>query len=181
MIVCDSSGRFTELDKKIAKRFPKFYTYIARNGDGELYLYPEKPVHKMHGWYPMWADGGREYRVPLCDCFHGITCDDDEPVLIRSIYEDPVLDDVERRYLGNFLRPFRKRVEYVFKKRQYDGQEQIVVKFKNNNNNNPKMSDGYFNNFMYFPLFDGGKMYKGMTVGTKYSLDMLGLFTEGDE
>ena len=36
----------------------------------------------------------------------------------KTIYkrEEPILDDKEKEYLGNVIRPFRDRVEYIVKK-----------------------------------------------------------------
>lgn len=75
------------------------------------------------------------------------------------------LDKAERRYLRNFIRPFRDNVEY-FSKCQ-DGsldEEYIVIKFKNMNDS-----------CILLPNFKKGTMYRGMKENVKYSVEVLGL------
>lgn len=83
---------------------------------------------------------------------------------VKVLYRD-ILDKTERRYLRNFIRPFRDKVEY-FSKCQ-DGsfdEEYIVIKLKNKNDN-----------CIILPNFKKGTMYKGMKEDAKYGVDVLGL------
>lgn len=83
---------------------------------------------------------------------------------VKVLYRD-ILDKTERRYLRNFIRPFRDNVEY-FSKCQ-DGsldEEYIAIKFKNMNDS-----------CILLPNFKKGVMYKGMKENVRYSVEVLGL------
>ena len=77
----------------------------------------------------------------------------------------PILDEVEKRYLSNVIKPFRSEVKYIVKcndnKSEYF--EDIRVVF-----------EGRYST-LYFPYFEKGTMYKGMETDKEYSLDDLGL------
>ena len=79
-----------------------------------------------------------------------------------EIIKKPILDDIERRYLSNVIKPFRDRIEYIIKNSAYSPIEWITIKYK----------DGGATNL---PLFEKGTMYKGMEVNKEYSLEDLGL------
>lgn len=82
------------------------------------------------------------------------------------IIKKPILDDIERRYLGNIIKPFRDRVVSIIKYDDYDRCEYIVIKYRNIN--------GYTGR-MYFPAFEKDTMYKGMKANKKYTLEELEL------
>ena len=79
-----------------------------------------------------------------------------------EIIDKPILDDIEKEYLSNVIKPFRDRVEYIIKNSAYSPIEWITIKYK----------DGGATNL---PLFEKGTMYQGMEVNKKYSLEDLGL------
>lgn len=83
-----------------------------------------------------------------------------------EIIKKPILDDIERRYLSNIIKPFRDRVVSIIKYDDYDRCEYIVIKYRNIN--------GYTGR-MYFPAFEKDTMYKGMKANKKYTLEELGL------
>lgn len=83
-----------------------------------------------------------------------------------EIIKKPILDDIERRYLSNIIKPFRDRVVSIIKYDDYDRCEYIVIKYRNIN--------GYTGR-MYFPNFEKDTMYKGMKANKKYTLEELGL------
>ena len=83
-----------------------------------------------------------------------------------EIIKKPILDDIERRYLSNIIKPFRDRVVSIVKYDDYDRCEYIVIKYRNIN--------GYTGR-MYFPNFEKDTMYKGMKANKKYTLEELGL------
>lgn len=79
----------------------------------------------------------------------------------------PILDDIEKRYLSNVIKPFRNQIESIVKY-SYGKYEAInMVNFKVDEN----MSFIVTN----FPYFKKGTMYKGMEVNKEYSLKDLGL------
>lgn len=88
--------------------------------------------------------------------------------------EQPILDDVEKRYLENVLIPFKNRVMCIEKSEEF-GYEYIYIRVSL-----PIHAHG--NTTCRFPYFDKGTMYKGMELYKKYNLEELGLFeSDGDE
>lgn len=84
-----------------------------------------------------------------------------------EIVKKPILDDAERQYLSNVIKPFRHKVVDIFKYISlYDVYEYIGITIRDIDKNVV---------YMYFPSFKKGTMYKGMETGKKYSLEELGL------
>lgn len=76
--------------------------------------------------------------------------------------EERILDDVERRYLKNVIRPFHNRIKTIVKKELVFGnKEYIRIIFKN---------IGYV---WDLPIFDKNTMYKNMKLDKEYSLEKL--------
>lgn len=76
-------------------------------------------------------------------------------------YSEPILDDVEKKYLSAVIKPFRSRVKYIRKCISHDEFEQrIQIVFYN----------GYFT---YLPYFKANTMYKGMETDKDYTLKEL--------
>lgn len=76
-------------------------------------------------------------------------------------YKLELLDKVEKKYLSEVIRPFRKEVIAIEKLETYTGEEYILILFKD---------DG-----MHFPSFKKGRMYKGMKLEKRYTPEELGL------
>ena len=76
-----------------------------------------------------------------------------------------VLDEKEKEYLSAVIKPFRDRVIDIVK-RDDDIYEYIVIVHRRINGEEE---------YIYFPFFKKGKMYKGMKTDRKYSLEELGL------
>ena len=76
-------------------------------------------------------------------------------------FKEPVLDEVERKYLSDVIKPFGHRVSYIVKRKNGSGYYIAII----------------VNNFdvMNLPYFTRNTMYKGMTVGRQYKLKELGL------
>lgn len=81
----------------------------------------------------------------------------------------PVLDDVEKRYLKNVIRPFKDKCEYVEKLQSCykEGWAYILI----------VLNDTYFE----LPRFEVNTMYKNMVLEKRYSLDELGIKYEKKE
>ena len=87
-----------------------------------------------------------------------------------------ILDDVEKEYLGNIIKPFRNRILYIAKSetvKTYDNPnpkiyECIYIMYKDST----KKKNPYY---MGFPHFEKGTMYKDMELDKKYTLEELGL------
>ena len=73
----------------------------------------------------------------------------------------PILDDVEKKYLSNVIKPFRDDVKCIIKY-SVDYVEWITICMKTCHD-------------MDFPIFGVGTMYKGMELDREYSLEDLEL------
>ena len=76
-------------------------------------------------------------------------------------YKEEILDYAEKKYLSEVIRPFRKEVIAIEKLETYTGEEYILILFKDD--------------CMHFPNFEKGRMYKGMKLEKRYTLEELGL------
>ena len=86
-----------------------------------------------------------------------------------EIYEEPILDEVERRYLRNVIRPFRDRVINI-KKLVYPTNVSACINIR-------IQGEVFKESFadMDLPLFKANTMYKGMKANKEYTLKELGL------
>lgn len=75
-----------------------------------------------------------------------------------------ILDNAEKRYLKNVIRPFKDRVISVIKENDF-GEDYIKIDLNNGDTAS-------------LPNFVKGTMYKGMKKEKKYTLKELGLFEE---
>lgn len=76
------------------------------------------------------------------------------------IQEKEILDEAEKKYLSNVIKPFRSKITNILKVSFYD-YEYIGLLFEND--------------YANLPNFKKGTMYKGMEPGKKYSLEELEL------
>ncbi len=88
------------------------------------------------------------------------------PTKYETIYkrEESILDDKEKEYLGNLIRPFRDKVKYIVKIRYSRINNTAYIFIKINN-------DDYIN----LPYFKENTMYKNMKINKEYTLEELGL------
>ena len=162
---------FTEVEKTIARNINKEYKWMARDRDGNLCIYEEKPRKEEDSWY----FGGYDYISYFNHLFSAIKWEDEEPTRISDIYNPPVLNDAEREYLKTVLKPFHENVAYVEKVHYYsmNGDAFFSPAFLF-----IKLHDGK----LEFPNFDSRKMYLGMEFNKKYKMDELGItYKEEDE
>lgn len=85
-------------------------------------------------------------------------------------YKEPVLDNVEKKYLGAVIKPFRNRIKYIYLATYVEDYYQIRIVLKSNifiNTNYVSIAN--------LPPFEKGTMYKGMVIDRHYSLKELGL------
>ena len=77
------------------------------------------------------------------------------------IVEKEILDEEEKEYLSNVIKPFRDKVEYIIK---FDSlpEEYISIWLPEHETTD-------------LPCFKRGTMYKGMEIEKKYTLEELGL------
>ena len=80
--------------------------------------------------------------------------------------EQPILDDIEKKYLGNIIKPFRNKIKYIRKiSSPTENFEYIRICYQDHN----------YTNVLNFPDFKVGVMYKGMEQDQLYTPKELGL------
>lgn len=77
-------------------------------------------------------------------------------------YKPEILDDAEKRYLKQVIRPFRDKIKTI-EKNKMDDTEYIFIRFEN-----------WLDNFT-LPNFKEKTMYKNMELNKKYTLEELDL------
>lgn len=84
----------------------------------------------------------------------------------------PILDDVEKEYLSNIIKPFRNKVIGITKYDYSTNGEYIHIKLKRTIS-----PVDYFIPLesIDLPIFKRGIMYKGMEINKEYTLEELGL------
>ena len=78
-----------------------------------------------------------------------------------------ILDDAEKRYLSNIIKPFRKHIITIRKIQNYKYEFIEIVIYSN--------VEGVSCEVISFPHFNKGKMYKGIEINKEYTLKELGL------
>lgn len=76
--------------------------------------------------------------------------------------EEPIIDDVERKYLSSVIKPFRNQINYISKRKCRGTTEYILIALKEDLP-------------IQFPYFNEGLFYKRMERNKKYTLEELGL------
>lgn len=84
----------------------------------------------------------------------------------NEIVKIPILDEVEKRYLSNIIKPFRNCVKCISKNR-FDGFEYIFIVYFSKLGNEDYVLD--------LPAFEEGTMYKGMEACKHYTLEELNI------
>lgn len=77
-------------------------------------------------------------------------------------HKEPILDDVERKYLSAVIRPFRDKVQVIAKHSSMVIRKEYLM---------ITTTEGA----LLFPDFDAGTMYKGMKLDRAYAPKELGL------
>lgn len=78
------------------------------------------------------------------------------------IVEQEILDDVEKRYLTNIIKPFKNKVESISKQDRFTSRTYIRIIIKGDSS-------------ICLPNFKNDTMYKGMVGNKEYTLKELGL------
>lgn len=90
-------------------------------------------------------------------------CYDDCIRWLAKEYKEPILDEVERKYLSDVTKPFRKKVNFIVKMPTSEGHGEYlcICTFPHEQ--------------MFFPTFKESTMYRGMKFKKHYTLEELGL------
>lgn len=125
--------------------------------------------------YPTWNDYGKNVVFTEDEKFEvvGAPYYGSDDILIGILYgrlevfklPKPILDEKEKEYLSNLIKPYRDRVKYIYKCTCGDDYEVVSV----------SMRDYGYRDYTKFPKFKKGTMYKGMELGKEYALWELGL------
>ena len=101
------------------------------------------------------VDGEEEYDIVKVE----------RPVKYEIVFEreEEILDETEKRYLTEVIRPFRKRIQFIQKKKEITEINPYIRIVCEDNDK------------LVFPYITDNSMYKGMEVNKKYTLKELGL------
>ena len=128
--------------------------------------------------YEKWKNSKSCSRYWCDECpFHRVSCNRDILtcwIYNKDLYSDKflnqeievevpdILDDAEKRYLSDIIKPFRKRVDYIMKSsNSCCDKEYIFIRLDDD--------------FLSLPYFEAGTMYQGMELERAYTLEELGL------
>ena len=125
-------------------------------------------VSKNLNYCKMETDLRKAGAKAVIDCAHTNceNCHEHSFKWLLEEYSEPILDDVERKYLLAIIKPFKNYVTGIIKiKDDYEkGKQYIRIIVKK-----------YTYEYLNFPLFEENTMYKGMKENKKYTLEELGL------
>lgn len=123
---------------------------------------------------------GVPYRCELTECGLFIKRDDEKSWHVSTLLESlltgkyqivklqkPILDDVEREYLGNIIKPFRDRIISIGKYRH--NQDEYIGMYVN------YYAETGDSEMIKLPVFKEGTMYNCMELDREYTLEELGL------
>lgn len=99
-------------------------------------------------------------------------CDERAIEWLEQEHIEPVLNDVEKRYLEAVLMPFKNRVLYVAKVIS-NTSDKSFLEIRITSLFGENRREGIF-----LPFFHPKKMYLGMEENRRYTIEELGLFTD---
>ena len=92
--------------------------------------------------------------------------------------EIDILDKVEKEYLRNVIKPFKHNIQYIIKQTGPPGLDkseyEYITIFIKTNTNIAWLGQEY----IVFPMFKEGTMYKNMELNKPYTLEELRLFLD---
>lgn len=103
------------------------------------------------------------YNEHYCRYFNFTGYSDKEETVI---IEEKILEEKEKEYLSNVIKPFRKRIKYISMDKYVDD---CIIRITLTHYNK-----NYDDNIL-LPDFKNGSMYKRMEIGKQYTLKELGL------
>lgn len=89
----------------------------------------------------------------------------ERPTQYKEVFErkEEILDETEKKYLTEVIRPFRKRIQFIQKKKEITEINPYIRIVCEDNDK------------LVFPYITDNSMYKGMESNRKYTLEELGL------
>lgn len=92
----------------------------------------------------------------------------DYDIKVEIKKKEPILDEEEKKYLSDVIRPFRDRVKYILRNDREDNTTSFIVVVI-------ECIDKQNYEHICLPLFKTNTMYKGMEEGKEYTLEELGI------
>ena len=148
---------FTDVEKQILEATDKSYKWIARDKDGELCIYERKPFREDGEYFGTLGNLDVFNKCVSDVLFKNVTWEN-SPIQFR---DDELLTYKEKEYLKFVFRPFASNTLYIQKAQSSNSMEYIRAVT--------------YSSTMVLPDFKKGTMYKGMKLGTKYTLKELGI------
>ena len=149
---------FTDIERLILEKTEQCYEWIARDKDGELDIYEEKPSrNEVEGLFDTEVGKVDIFDRRFSDVLFKNVTWENSPIQYRN---SELLTFKEKEYLKFVFKPFASDIMYVQKMRS-DDTEYIVAKT--------------YKDSIIFPYFAKGAMYKGMKLKVKYELKELGI------
>ena len=109
-----------------------------------------------------WSDTRKEW-IPSCNLLDEILTGKQQIVKLPK----QIIDEKEKEYLSNVIKPFRNRIIWIGKAVYIPG-EYIEIYLRH-------YDDGCSSYSIILPYFKKGTMYKGMELDKEYTLEELGL------
>lgn len=164
-IKIDKSAWFWTADDFELIQAKQFTKSDLKDGDIVTYRNGNKRIVQEGDLKTINGDYGYElqgYREDLTEKYNYTGLDIIKVERPFTVFErkEEILDEVEKRYLRNVIKPWRDKVDYIQKWRYSTGIE--VIKIKTHRE------------MMTFPDLESN-MYKGMEADRKYTLEELGL------
>ena len=103
-----------------------------------------------------------DFNRAICEVLNDDHAIDEYKLLDWLCEEHQILNEKEKEYLSNVIRPFKDRINYIYKQEWDYEKEAICINY-----------DG--DDEVALPDFKKGAMYKGMKVEKEYALKELGL------
>ena len=157
---------FTDTERRILESTNKCYKWIARDEDGDMYLYERMPYRDEDAKTFNTDDGNVcfAWDKSFSDTLFSSVTWENSPIQYR---DRELLTPKEREYLKLIFKPFANDILYVRKIQSYviDDIEHIEA----------VTCKGGRTASMVFPDFKRGTMYKGMKPEVKYELKELGI------
>lgn len=165
---CDEFFREDELELVQEKQFTKA---DLKDGDIVIYRNGRKRIVNKTANKIVYMENFSNLSFNLCDFREDLTntngCEYDIVKIYSAEYKtvfskEEILDEAERKYLADVIRPFRDKVKYIYKRQEWiNNKEFIRISLKED--------------ILYLPYFKKGTMYKGMEIDRNYTLEELNL------
>ena len=114
-----------------------------------------------------WLYGIHESGIPIINLINRVVLDRSATIKLVVEYNTEILDETEKKYLKNLLRPFKNRDVVITKSSTYaNGRKEEYLHIGMDN----------YDTEIFLPNFKANTMYKGMELDIDYTLQELKIF-----